>query len=78
MKILDKRILEYNKNNRYFIYIIKPLIKYFEDFSIEDLQINEMEKITLIKRKGEKEFIEDSNINEQFIKNIMFYIGSLA
>jgi type IV secretory pathway ATPase VirB11/archaellum biosynthesis ATPase len=75
----NKRQLEWlGKNGRLFSYIGKPLIKYFEDNSIEDLQIIEIGKVRLIKRNGLEESIVDETITAKFIKILMNFIAAIA
>ncbi len=47
----NKRELEFKgKKGEYLSAIAKHLTKYFEDPNIEDFQINDFQKVTLIKR----------------------------
>jgi len=62
----------------YFKYIAKHLIKYFEDEEIEDFQINDFEKATLIKKGNKKEFIEDMNLTKDYIKTLMFFVSAIS
>lgn len=66
------------KKGEYFSFIAKHLIKYFEDADIEDFQINDFNKVTLIKKGGIKEFVDDENLTKQYIKTLMYFVASLA
>lgn len=74
-----KRKLEFKgKKGEYLSAIAKHLIKYFEDPDIEDFQINDFQKVTLIKRGDIKEFIDDENLTKEYIRTLMYFVSSIA
>lgn len=74
-----KRKLEFKgKKGEYLSAIAKHLIKYFENADIEDFQINDFQKVTLIKRGDIKEFINDTNLTKEYIRTLMYFVSSIA
>ncbi len=73
------RELEWNgKKGEYFSAIGKHLIKYFENPEIEDFQINEYQKVTLIKKGDIKEFLDDENLTKEYLRTLMYFVSSIA
>ncbi len=74
-----KRELEFKgKKGEYLSAIAKHLIKYFENADIEDFQINDFQKVTLIKKGDIKEFINDVNLSKEYIRTLMYFVSSIA
>jgi len=70
----DRKLIYRNKQKNVLEKILIHFIPYFKNAEIEDLQINEFSKVTLIKRGGVKEFIADSNFTKEYLRSVMFAI----
>lgn len=60
-----------------FSQVAKHLLKYFEMGNVEDLIISEFEKVILVKKGGEKEFLEDKYLNKEYLSIVMYSVCGL-
>ena len=73
-----KRVLNFQpKHKNMFLGVFKHFIPYFENPNIEDLQIHEFGKLTLKKRGGIKEFINDDNFSKYNLQTVMYICSAM-
>lgn len=73
MKEKDRKLIfhkSYCELERFLVHFLP----YFSNAEVEDFQINEFGKVTLIKQGGKKEFIEDGNFTKEYLSTVMFLV----
>ena len=71
------RELIFHKNKNILEKILVHFLPYFKDKSIEDFQIIDFQKVSLVKIGGEKQFIEDKNFSKSYLQAVFYSLFAL-
>ena len=71
------RELIFHKNKNILEKILVHFLPYFKDKSIEDFQIIDFNKVSLVKIGGEKKFIEDKNFSKSYLQAVFYSLFAL-